>query len=69
VSIVQPPLVPLQAKSLTPIIVPVGIFLSLCLALLAAFLSALWRDTFITPEQAERGLGLPLLAAVPEGTA
>ncbi len=67
VSIVQPPLVPLQAKSLVPIIALVGVFLSLCAALLTAFLSALWRDTFITPEQAERSLGLPLLAAVPEG--
>ena len=65
VSMVQSPMPPLQAKSLQPVIVLVGIFLSLCAALLTAFLCALWRDTFLTPEEAERGLGLPLLGTVP----
>ena len=68
VSIVQPPMVPLKAKSSRAVIVVVGTLLSLFAALLVAFLSALWRDTFLTPEQLERGLGLPLLAAVPKGT-
>ena len=67
VSIVQPPMVPLKAKSAQGVILVVGTFMSLFATLLVAFLSALWRDTFLTPEQAERGLGLPLLAAVPKG--
>jgi polysaccharide biosynthesis protein PslE len=66
VSIVQPPLVPLQGKSIAPLILVVGTILSLCVAALVAFLSALWRDTFLTPEQLERELGIPVLAAVPK---
>jgi uncharacterized protein involved in exopolysaccharide biosynthesis len=69
VSIVQAPVRPLQAKSLQPVILIVGTFLSVCAALLTAFLSALFRDTFLTPAQVERRLGLPLLAAVPKGVA
>lgn len=69
VSIVQAPVVPLQAKSMQPVILLVGLFLSLCAALFTAFLSALLRDTFLTPSQVERRLGLPLLAAIPEGRA
>jgi uncharacterized protein involved in exopolysaccharide biosynthesis len=66
VSIVQPPLVPLNGTSITPLILVIGTVLSLCGAALVAFLSALWRDTFLTPEQVERELGIPLLAAIPE---
>lgn len=66
VSIVQAPVVPLQAKSMQPVILLVGLFLSLCAALFTAFLSALLRDTFLTPDQVERRLGLPMLAAIPE---
>ncbi len=68
VSIVQAPVLPLQGKSIQPIILLVGTFLSLCAALLTAFLSALLRDTFLTPTQVERRLGLPMLAAIPKGT-
>jgi uncharacterized protein involved in exopolysaccharide biosynthesis len=68
VSLVQTPMPPLTAKSLQPIILLVGTFLSVCAALLTAFLCALWRDTFLTPEETERGLGLPVLATVSRGT-
>jgi capsular polysaccharide biosynthesis protein len=43
--------------------------LSLLVATLTAFLSALWRDSFLTPEQVERELGMPVLAAIPERVA
>jgi len=66
VSIVQAPIVPLQGKSTRMIVLLVGTFLSLCAALLTAFLSALFRDTFLTPSQVERRLGLPMLTSVPE---
>ena len=69
VSVVQAPVRPLHAKSLKPVILVVGTFLSICAALLTAFLSALFRDTFLTPTQVERRLGLPMLAAVPKGVA
>lgn len=66
VSIVQPPLVPLNGVSLAPWILMVGTALSLCAAVVVAFLSALWRDSFLSPEQVERELGVPVLAAIPE---
>ena len=66
VSIVQAPRVPVTGRSLAPVILAVGVFLSLCAGLLTAFLCALWRDTFLTPEQVEQGLSVPMLATVPE---
>jgi uncharacterized protein involved in exopolysaccharide biosynthesis len=65
VSVVQAPVQPLEGKSLRGIILLVGAFLSVCAALLTAFLSAWLRDTFLTPAQVERQLGLPLLATIP----
>lgn len=69
VSVVQRPMVPLEAKSARGIVIVVGLLLSVCAALLTAFLSALWRETFLTPAQAERALGLPTLAAIPRSKA
>lgn len=66
VSIVQAPVAPLQGSSIAPVILAVGTVLSLCMAALVAFLSALWRDSFLSPEQVERELGIPVLAAIPE---
>jgi uncharacterized protein involved in exopolysaccharide biosynthesis len=65
VSVVQSPTVPLEGKSMRPAILVVGGFASLCAALLTAFLCSLWRDTFLTPEDVERRLGVKLLATVP----
>lgn len=65
VSIVQRALVPIEKKKLQPIIVLVGFFFSICIALVAAFISELLRDTFISPERLERALGLPVLATIP----
>ena len=65
VSVVQAARAPFEARSLQGLILAVGTLLSLCCALIVAFFSALWRDTFLSPEQVQRGLGLPLLASVP----
>ena len=65
VSVVQRPVVPVEAKSPRVAVAVVGLMLSLCAALFTGFLSALWRDTFLTPSEVQRGLGVPLLAAVP----
>ena len=66
VSVVQAPRPPAAGRSLAGVIAGIGTFLSVCAALLTAFLLALWRDTFLTPEQLERTLGLPSLASVPK---
>ena len=42
VSVVQAPRAPLEAKSLRPVIAVVGVFLSLCAALLVAFFLGGW---------------------------
>jgi uncharacterized protein involved in exopolysaccharide biosynthesis len=67
VSVVQSPRAPLSANSLRPVIIVVGVFLSICGALLVAFLSALWRDTYLLPEQLQRDVDVPLLASIPRG--
>lgn len=65
VSVVQRPAVPTQAESKRGLVLTLGVLLSLGLGLLVAFLSALWRDTFLTPADVQRELGLPLLGAIP----
>ncbi len=65
VSVVQRPAVPTQAESKRSLVMVLGILLSIGAALLTAFLSALWRDTFLTPADVQRELGLPLLGAIP----
>jgi uncharacterized protein involved in exopolysaccharide biosynthesis len=65
VSIVQRPTVPTEAKSPRSLVLIVGVILSLGAALFTGFLSALWRDTFLTPGEVQRGLGVPLLASIP----
>ena len=65
VSVVQRPAVPAQAESKRSLVLVLGIILSLGLGVLVAFLSALWRDTFLTPADVQRELGLPLLGAIP----
>jgi uncharacterized protein involved in exopolysaccharide biosynthesis len=65
VSVVQRPAVPTQAESKRSLVLVLGIVLSMGMAVLVAFLSALWRDTFLTPADVQRELGLPLLGAIP----
>ncbi len=69
VSVVQRPAVPMEAQSARRLVLVVGLMLSLCAALLTGFLSALWRDTFLTPGEVQRRLGVPLLGSVPRMTA
>ena len=64
VSIVQAPRPPAVGRSVAAVIFGVGVFLSLCAALLTAFFLALWRDTFLTQEEVEQTLGVPALATV-----
>lgn len=65
VSVVQSPSVPTQAESKRQLVLILGIILSIGAGLLTAFLSALWRDTFLIPADVQRELGLPLLGAIP----
>jgi uncharacterized protein involved in exopolysaccharide biosynthesis len=68
VSVVQRPSVPTQAQSKRGLTLVLGVILSIGAALFTAFLSALWRDTFLTPADVQRELGLPLLGAIPAAT-
>jgi uncharacterized protein involved in exopolysaccharide biosynthesis len=61
----QPPRVPMQPHSVRPLIMLLGGFLAFCASLAVAFLSDLMRQGFMTPDQLERALGVPVLAAVP----
>ncbi|MDB6002075.1 MAG: chain length determinant family protein, partial [Rhizobacter sp.] len=65
VKVVQAAREPLEARSIRNIVLAVGTLFSIACALLIAFVSALWRDTFLSPDDVERSLGLPLLASVP----
>ncbi len=65
VSVVQRPAVPTQAESKRTLVLMLGVILSLGLGVFVAFLSAMWRDTFLTPADVQRDLGLPLLGAIP----
>lgn len=65
VSVVQRPAVPAQAESKRALVLVLGTILSLGLGVLVAFLGALWRDTFLTPADVQRELGLPLLGSIP----
>jgi uncharacterized protein involved in exopolysaccharide biosynthesis len=69
VSVVQRPTVPLEAKSARGVVLAVGLLLSLCVALFVGFLSSLWRETFLTPSEVQRSLGVPLLASIPRMSA
>lgn len=65
VSVVEAPRVPLEADSLRKVVGVVGVFVTFCVMLLTAFLSALWRKTYLSPEQLARDVDAPVLAAVP----
>jgi uncharacterized protein involved in exopolysaccharide biosynthesis len=66
VSVVQAAREPLEPRSIRGIVFIAGLLFSVLTALLVAFISAMWRDTFISPEDVQSRLGLPLLAAVPQ---
>jgi uncharacterized protein involved in exopolysaccharide biosynthesis len=56
---------PSEGRSLRLPIMAAAIFLGLVTALATAFVVAQMRQTFLTPEDTERVLGLPVLLAVP----
>lgn len=65
VRIIQPPATPAEPKKLTTIIILAGTVFSLLCMLVIAGISEFSRRGIMTPEEAERILGLPVLAAVP----
>lgn len=65
VRIIQPPATPAEPKKLTTIIILAGTVFSLLCMLVVAGISEFSRRGIMTPEEAERTLGLPVLAAVP----
>ena len=65
VSLLQAPRVPLEPKSMRTAILVAGLVGSLVLAIAVAVVSGLLRDTFLTPEQLQRAVDVPVLAVIP----
>jgi uncharacterized protein involved in exopolysaccharide biosynthesis len=65
IRIIQSAEPPAVGKSLRLPIVAASMFLGLLSALATAFVVAQMRQTFLTPDDVERGLGLPVLLVVP----
>lgn len=65
IRLIAPAQPPVEKKNLQPVIIGLGIVLSLTCALAVAFLSELLRSTFLTPDKLERATGLPVLVAFP----
>ncbi|MGI4978399.1 MAG: hypothetical protein ACRYG6_15785 [Janthinobacterium lividum] len=66
VRVIQPARVPLRPHRLTLPILAAGLVFSLLAGAAAAVLSDATRPGFLSPEQVERRLGLPVLACIPE---
>jgi uncharacterized protein involved in exopolysaccharide biosynthesis len=65
VRIIQPPSAPPEPKKLNSLIMLAGTVLSILIALIVAAISEFSRRGFLTPEEAERQLKLPVLAVLP----
>jgi len=65
VRVIQPPTTPSEPRKLQPVIMLVGILVSLISALLMAAYTEFSSTGFIAPEQIERHLNLPVLAVIP----
>ncbi len=66
VRVIQPARVPLRPRRLTLPILAAGVVFSLLAGAGTAVLSDATRPGFLSPEQVERRLGLPVLACIPE---
>ncbi len=64
VRLVQSAIPPQEGSDRRPLIVAAGFFISLLIAAIVAFVRSFLRDTYLMPEQAERGLGLPVLLSI-----
>lgn len=65
VRMIQSPVSSPEAKSIQALIIIGGIFLSIITTLLVAAITEFSRSGFMSPEQVERQLGIPVLAAIP----
>lgn len=65
VSVIEPALPPIEKRNLTPLVLIVGFVLSMASALVAAFISELMRDTYLSPDELARSLPVPVLACFP----
>lgn len=65
VRIIQPPSVPAEPRKLKMLIILAGTVVSILIALIVAAISEFSRRGLTTPEEAERQLGLPVLAVLP----
>lgn len=66
VAILQAAVPPIEKKSVSMLIFVVGMVFSAMMAVFVAFIRELFRDTYVSPEQLERSLGMPVLSSIPE---
>lgn len=57
--VVQPPTAPLKGRSVQPLLVLAGLMLGIAAAIVAVTVATALRQTFVTPDEAERALGVP----------
>lgn len=65
IRIIESPQVPRQAKNLRKVMLIFSLLAAGLIALVLAFFKDFFRQVVITPEDAERSLGLPVLMAIP----
>jgi uncharacterized protein involved in exopolysaccharide biosynthesis len=65
IRIVQPAEIPVESGMLRIVILAAGLIICLFVGIVVALLSAVFRCGYISPEELERSLGLPVLARVP----
>ncbi len=64
VRVIQPPSAPAEPKSLRAVVIAIGFVFSVLMAAVALIALDMFSSTFITPEQLEKAIGLPVLATI-----
>lgn len=64
VRVIQPPSTPAEPKSLRAVILAIGFIFSLLMGAVTLIALDMFSSTFITPEQLEKAIGLPVLATI-----
>jgi len=64
IRVIQPPSTPAEPRSLQAAIIAVGFLFSSLMAAMVMIMLDMFSSTFMTPEQLERAIGLPVLATI-----
>ena len=66
VRVIEAPVAPSRPNNPPVLIIAAGVVSALLIAAVWVFLLSSLRETFLSPQEAERGLGLPVLCAIPK---